>query len=384
LSLVSDDKAFSGSFVSQVIGESGLKNLSKVQLEKQLAGKRAGVSVSFSESYEYINGNSTPKDFETLMQLTYLQFTDVNFDKAVFDSFIIKQKKFLPNLLANPEIYFSDQVNKILSQNHPRVFGFPSVEELDKISFEDVKTIYKDRFNDASDFTFIFVGNFENEKIKPVILKYLGSLPNKKRTENWKDLGIRPPKGKLEKVIRRGVDDKSLVQITFTGETKFDLADHRLLSALGELLTIKLVEMLREEKSGVYGVSAGGGMSKIPYERFNFNISFPCGPENVDALTKAALDEVKKIQEGKIEEKDLDKVKESRLVKAREDLRKNEYWGTEISRSLLQNMELSSLSDIENRLKSIKKEDIQRVAQKYLITNQSIQIVLMPESDKIK
>ena len=116
--------------------------------------------------------------------------------------------------------------------------------------------------------------------------------------------------------------------------------------------------MLREEKSGVYGVSAGGGIYKIPYERFNFNISFPCGPENVDSLTKAALAEVEKIQEGKIEEKDLDKVKESRLVKAREDIRRNEYWGNEISTSLLHNRKLSSLSDIENRTKSIKKEDI--------------------------
>jgi zinc protease len=330
--------------------------------------------------YEYVNGNSTPKDFETLMQLTYLQFTDVNFDKAAFDSFIAKQKKFLPNLLSNPQIYFSEEANKILTQNHPRVFGLPTVEQLDKINFEDVKAIYKDRFSDASDFTFIFVGNFENEQIKPLILKYLGNLPSKKRVENWKDLGIRPPKGKLEKVIRRGVDDKSQVRITFTGDAKFDLDEHRHLSALGELLTIKLVEVLREEKSGVYGVGASGGLLKIPYERFNFNISFPSGPENARSLTEAALAEIKKIQEGKIEDKDLDKVKEARLVKAREDVKRNDYWATEISRSLLQNMPLSTLEEIEARIRALKKEDIQRAAQKYLNLDQAIQIVLMPET----
>ncbi|MEJ7701122.1 MAG: insulinase family protein [Pyrinomonadaceae bacterium] len=109
------------------------------------------------------------------------------------------RKQFIPNLMANPQIYFSDQVRKIMSQNHPRAFGFPTVEQLDKIDFEQVKTIYKERFGDASDFTFVIVGNFEVEKIKPEIMKYLGSLPGKDRSENWKDLGIRPPERSIEK-----------------------------------------------------------------------------------------------------------------------------------------------------------------------------------------
>lgn len=383
-SVISDDKALSAEYVSQVVGESGLKNLSKVQLDKTLAGKNANVSVSLTDTYEYIFGDSTPKDFDTLLQLVYLKFTNVNFDKAAFDSFINKQKKFIPNLMANPQIYFSDQVRKIMSQNHPRAFGFPTVEQLDKIDFEQVKTIYKERFGDASDFTFVIVGNFEVEKIKPEIMKYLGSLPGKNRTENWKDLGIRPPKGGLKKVINRGVDQKSQAQLVFTGLTKFDKQESRLLTFLGELLTIKLVEILREEKSGVYGVGASGGMQDIPYERYNFNISFPSGPENVDSLIEAALGEVEKIKNGQIDEKDLNKVKESRLIKLREDFKRNQYWATEITRSLLRKDELDSYETIEARIKAVTKEDIQKVANKYLKKGEQIQIVLMPEkkSDK--
>lgn len=379
-SLVSDDKAFSADFVSEVVGESGLKNLSKVQLQKMLAGKTANASVILSNTHEYINGNSTPRDFETLMQLVYLKFTNVNFDKAVFDSFISKQKQFLPSLLANPQIYFSDQVSKIMSQNHPRVFGFPTAEDLNKVDFEQVKAVYKDRFGDASDFTFILVGNFEVEKIKPEILKYLGSLPGKNGKEKWKDLGIRPPAGGLKKVINRGVDQKSQVQITFTGLTKFDRQEHRLISFLGELLTIKLVEILREEKSGVYGVGANGGLQDIPYERYNFNISFPSGPENVDSLIEAALAEVEKIKNGQIDEKDLNKVKESRVIKFKEDFKRNQYWATEITRSLLRKNKINSYEEIEGRIKAVSKEDIQKIAVKFLKKGEHIQIVLLPEA----
>lgn len=379
-SVVSDDKALSAEFVSQVVGESGLKDLSKVQLDKKLAGNTANVSVSLTDDYEYLIGSSTPKDFETLLQLAYLKFTDVNFDKAVFDSFINKQKKFIPNLLANPQIYFGEQVNKILTQNNPRVFGLPTEEQLDKVDFEQVKSIYKDRFGDASDFTFVFVGNFDIEKIKPELLKYLGSLPGKNRDENWKDLGIRPPEGGLKKVINKGVDQKSEVQIIFTGPTKFDLQESRYLNYLGELLTIKLTEILREEKSGVYGVGARGSLSDIPYQRYNFVISFPSGPENVDSLTEAALAEVEKIKNGQIEDKDLDKVKESKIVMVKENFKENQYWAAEITRSLLRGEKLYSLDETLARIKAISKEDLQKVANKYLKKGSEIEIILLPET----
>jgi zinc protease len=381
-SLVSDDKALSANFLSQFVGEAGLKGISKVQLNKILAGKKASASISLSDTYEYVNGDSTPKDFETMLQLTYLKFTGVDFDKAEFDSFVSKQKMFLPNLLNNPQIYFNNEVGKIMSQNHPRAFGLPTMEQLEKVKMEDIQAIYRDRFGDASDFTFTFIGNFDGEKIKPLILKYLGNLPSAKRTEMWKDLGIRPPAGKLEKAINKGVDQKSVVQIIYTGPTPFDRDETLRLSALGELLTIKLIEILREEKGGVYGVGAFGSMSKIPYERFTFIISFPCGPENVESLTNAAMGELAKIQIGQIEDKDISKVKEARLVKLKEDVKTNGYWATEISRSLLQGLEMYSLDENEAKINSISKEDIQKIATKYLNQENRIRIVLMPETKK--
>ncbi len=380
LSLVADNKAYSGMFVSQVANESGLKKLSRTQLSKLLAGKQARASISMSDQYEYVNGSSTPKDFETMLQLAYLQFANVNYDPAAFESFLSKQKKFLPGLVSSPQSYFSKEVSKIMTQNHPRSYPFPpTVEELDRIKLDDIKAVHADRFGDASDFTFVFVGNFQNADAKPLILKYLGNLPSKKRVETWKDLGIRPPDGKIEKVIRKGVDQKSLVQMTFTGPAKYDINEARSLSALGELLTIKLTEILREEKSGVYGVGAFGSLSKIPYERYSFSINFPCGPENVESLTNAAMAEIVKIHKGQIDDKDLEKVKEARRVKAREDVRRNEYWALEISRSLLQGLDLYSLEDLERRINEITKADLQNAARKYVKPDERKRFVLLPD-----
>jgi zinc protease len=379
LSLISNEKSLSANFAAGVVGESGLKKLSKVELNKSLAGKKVFVSVGMNEMFETVSGNSTPQDFETMLQLTYLKFNSVNFQKPVYDSFITQQKMFLPSLIANPQTFFSAEVSKFINQKNPRFFTPFDAGIFDKISFEDAKAIYAERFSDASDFTFVFIGAFENEKIKPQILKYLGNLPTLNRKETGKDLGYRPLTGKVEKVLKKGVDQKSVVEIGFSGETKFSRDENNSLGALGELLTIKLIEILREEKSGVYGVGARGAILKLPYERFYFSIGFPCGPENVDALIKAALDEVKKIQNGQIDEKDVAKVREARLIRNREAYKQNAHWSSLIYNELTNGVEMLNEQETEAKINALTKEEIQKAAQKYLKIDERQQFILMPE-----
>lgn len=382
LSLMGNEKVLSGSYFSQVVSESGVGKFSKVELGKMLAGKKANVSISVSDMFENVRGNSTLKDFETMLQLTYLKMTDVKFDQAVFDSIISKQKMFLPTLTANPQFYFSSEVNKFLSQNNPRYVNPFDTETLDKAKLQDIQAIYKDRFADGSGFTFIFVGNFDKEAIKPLIVKYLGNLPNLNRKENWKDVSINPPSGKVEKVINKGLDQKSVVQMYFTGETNYNRDESRDLQALGELLTIKLTDVLREEKSGAYTVGASGGMSKIPKARYTFTISFPCGPENVSSLTTAALNEVTKIQNGQIDEKDIEKVREARRVRFKESFKDNSFWLSTINAYLTQGTDILSLDETLARIDAITKENLQKAANKYVKIDERLQFVLMPEDKK--
>ena len=379
MSLEDTEKARSGMYFDSVVGGSGVKNLSGIQLGKLLAGKRANASIGVDELFETVGGYATPQDFETMLQLAYLKFTQINFDEKVFDSVIGKQRAALSSITANPQVYFGEQVFKILTQNNPRAFDPYDTANLDKAKFADIKAIYQARFADASGFTFVFVGNFEPEQIKPQILKYLGSLPSANRNETWKDWGIVPPAGPLDKTINRGVEDKSVVQILYTGKTAYDQNEERTMAALGELLTIKLLESLREEKSGVYGASASGRMIKIPSQRYAFTIQFACAPKNVESLVAATNAEIVRVQNGEIDEAEINKVREARYVKIEELFKNNGYWMGAISSSLMQGKQLQTQAEITARTKAISKEDLQKAAQKYLMPENRLQFVLKPE-----
>lgn len=379
-SLYSDADYQSASNASALISESGVNGFSPTDLQKLFAGKSVSASPFIGTLSEGMRGNAAPKDFETLLQLMHLYFTEPNKDQAAFTSMITKNKMLYQNLMSNPNYYFSNEVNKILTQNHPRGGGFPTVEDLEKIDFEKAFSIYKDRFADAGDFTFFFVGNFNIAEITPLLEQYLGSLPSNNRSETWKDLGVRPPNGVVNEVVRKGEDPKSQVIITFTGEKEYDKKSNYDLSSLGEMLSIKLIEILREEKGGVYGVGAFGGSSKYPVEDYTFRISFPCAPENVDDLVKAVFDEIELIKQEGVSDEDLTKIKETQRRDREEGLKQNRYWLAQLNAYYQNNTGLDTFFDREELTNTITSADLKNAAKKYLRMDNYIQVVLKPEN----
>ena len=378
-SLYSDDDYMSASNAASIINESGVSDFSSTDLQKMLAGKTVRVSAYIGSLSEGLNGNAAPKDFESMLQLIHLYFTAPRKDKDAFKSMVAKNKMLFENLMSNPQFYFQDQVQKIMSRNNPRGGGFPTAEDLDKIDFERAYAIYKDRFADAGDFHFVFVGNFSIDEITPKLELYLGSLPTLNRNESWKDLGIRPPEGLVDKVVFKGTDPKSQVVINFTGEKPYDKKSNYDISSLGELLTIKLVEILREEKSGVYGVGASGRSSKLPYESYTFRISFPCAPENVDNLVSATFEEIKNIRENGVSDEDLQKIKETQRRHREENLKRNRYWVNQLNAYYNHNSDLDSFYEREKLVEALTSDDIIAAVNKYLKMNEYIKVVLMPE-----
>ncbi len=378
-SLYSDDDYMSASNAASIINESGVSDFSSTDLQKMLAGKTVRVSAYIGSLSEGLNGNAAPKDFESMLQLIHLYFTAPRKDKDAFKSMVTKNKMLFENLMSNPQFYFQDQVQKIMSRNNPRGGGFPTAEDLDKIDFERAYAIYKDRFADAGDFHFVFVGNFSIDEITPKLELYLGSLPTLNRNESWKDLGIRPPEGLVDKVVFKGTDPKSQVVINFTGEKPYDKKSNYDISSLGELLTIKLVEILREEKSGVYGVGASGRSSKLPYESYTFRISFPCAPENVDNLVSATFEEIKNIRENGVSDEDLQKIKETQRRHREENLKRNRYWVNQLNAYYNHNSDLDSFYEREKLVEALTSDDIIAAVNKYLKMNEYIKVVLMPE-----
>lgn len=363
------------------LAEAGINGFNKTDLGKLLSGKIANVNPHIGSISEGLSGSSTPKDLETMFQMTYLYFTALNKDDKAFKSYVNKQKAFLGNILSNPSFYFQIELGKYLNQNNKRYVGFPSTEDWDKADYELAYQKYKERFANAGDFHFYFVGNFDEAKLKKYIKQYIASLPGSKTHEKFVDHGFRPLYGTHEKIIKKGSEPKSTVRIQFAGETPYNEKEAYMLKNLGEILTIKLIEKLREEESGVYGVGARGGMSKYPYSSYSFSISFPCGPENVTKLKEAALAELQTIIDNGPQEKDVNKIKEAQLLDYKENLKKNRYWLNALRNADFNQKDRAKIIGRTKEIDAITAKDIQAVAKKYL-SGGYIFAVLYPENQE--
>lgn len=378
-SLYNDDEFKSAEYGSQLVSESGVNEFNKVELEKLLSSKNLRINPYIGSIQEGFNGNSTPKDFETLLQLVNLYFTAPNFNEEAFQSIINKLKMYLPNLLQDPTTYYRDQVSRVINDNHVRGDYIPSMEDLDNLDFEVAKRAYGERFANAADFTFFFVGNIDMEKDVEMMQKYLGSLKGQKVAENFKDHKVLPPAGPIEKVVKKGQDEKSMVTIYFTAEAPYKQKDKYLLQSLGDVLSIKLIENLREEKSGVYGVGARGNMSKLPSGKYRFSIGFPCGPDNVDKLIDAAMTEVEKLKTDGPTQEDVDKTKETQRLDYKENLEQNRYWLRSLESSWVTGSDPSNILKKQEMISALDIESLKATANKYLKKEAKIQVVLMPE-----
>ncbi len=378
-SVYNDESYVSASNAGQIIGSSGVGEFSNTDLTKLFAGKTVRVSPFIGAFSEGFNGTAAPKDLETMMQLINLYFTAPRKDEKAFASFKSRNTMLFQNLMSNPQFFFQDQSIKIMSQNHPRAGGFPTAEDLEKVDLELAYKIYKERFQDPGSFTFVFVGNFEKEKIKSMLTTYLASIPEHSKDEIWRDLGIRPPKGKVEKVIYRGTDPKSQVSINFQGEAAYDKVEDYYLTSLGAVLSNRLIDILREEKSGVYGVGARGGMDNTPYDSYNFRVSFPCAPENIAELTQAVYSEIENIKKNGVSQEDLDEVKEAQRINREEQLKENRYWLNNLRTAYFDKEGLDDFYDYEKMVESITVKDLKKIANKYLSEKNRVEIVLKPE-----
>jgi zinc protease len=377
-SLVKDADYFSAYFASQIVGLSGIGNFTATDLNNMLKGRNTGLSTNISLYSEGLNGNTTPKESETLFQLMYLYFTAPRKDKDAFESFKTRYKQLYSNILADPNNYFADEFNKLLTKNHPRAGRFPKNEDFNKISLDRAIQIYKERFANAGDFTFFFVGSLNEDSLRRLVTKYIGSLPGTPKKETYRDLGIRPPTGKVEKQINKGSEQQSQVNMVFTGPATYNSDDAYALRSLGELLTIKLVEQLREEKGSVYGVGAFGNMQKVPYQHTMFNISFPCAPENVDTLTRAVLNEINKVIKNGVSETDLAKVKEQQKRRLEVDLKENRFWVNNLYDASFNGSNARQILDLEKKISELSSKAIQDAARKFVNPARYIRAVLKP------
>lgn len=325
-SLYPDSDIINIKSLNDVISVGGLGNFSAVDLQKVLAGKKANASASVEDDTENISGSCSPKDLETMLQLVYLSFTAPRMDMNAFESYKNRTKAALQNMEANPMVAFSDSVQSAIYNHHPRTLRLKA-DMIDKIDYQKIMDMYKDRFKDASDFTFIFVGNIDQETIKPLIEEYIASLPAINRKESFKDNKLYMRKGMHKNEFAKKLETpKATVLAFYNGECPYTPENIIMMTALSQVLNIVYTEEVREKEGGTYGVSVYGGLEKYPQEKFYLQIVFETDPDKREKMLDIVLKEADKMAKEGPSEVNLNKVKEFMLKKHKENLKENNYW----------------------------------------------------------
>ncbi len=377
-SLYNDADYQSAANAAGVIGRSGAGEFSSVQLTKFLTGKQAFVSPYISERYEGVNGFAVPRDFETSLQLLYLYFTAPKKDAEIFEGTISRSKASLANRNSDPNSVFADTVAAVLGSYNFRRTG-PTIEKINMVNLDRAYAVYKERFADASDFTFAFVGSFDLEKMKTLVAQYLGALPSTGRKEEARDLNIQAPTGKITKIVYKGTEPKATVRLVLPGDYVYSDEHNLDLDALEEILQIRLDKRLREEESGVYSPSASIGYGKYPKNRYNVNISFNCAPENVEKLLAATFDEMARLRQNGPEQGDLDKFIAEQRRSTETQLKQNDFWIGYLSGKYQNNEDPSAILRYEDNLKKLSVQRLKEAANTYLGAQHVIRLELEPE-----
>lgn len=370
---------YSAEYASTVVGQMGIAGFSPVDLRKVLAGKNASVSPRIGPLSETLSGGSSANDVEEMLQLVYLYFTDPREDKELFQSFVSKQQALYQNMMSDPQFTFQDSIVKILYKNHPWAPQLPRPENFAKIDLDKSMQMYRERFGDASGFTFVLVGKFDVAEIKPLLATYLGSLPAKGTKSSYKDSGVRPVKGVVKEEVRKGTEQKSFIRMFWNGEAPYSPDEQLKLQALTDVMNIKLIESLREELGSIYGGGMFGNLSKHPYNSYSVGVSLPCGPENVDALIKATHDQIEKMKASGPSEDDLNKVKETWRQQHEVNLKDNAFWARQLIQSIETGTDPERVLNFDERVKALSAKDVQATAKKYLDMKNYVQVVLYPE-----
>jgi zinc protease len=377
---LADDRSYvAAETADQVVAQGGLGSLTALDLSKKLAGKAAFVRPDIAEMSEGLNGRALRRDLETLFQLIYLTFTQPRADPEAFRAMTGQLTAALANREAQPDTAFEDALNAAVSQDHPRARPM-SPALVAQMNLDSSLAFYKDRFSDASDFTFVLVGSFDLPTIKPLVERYLGSLPALNRKEAGKDVGIRPPSGVVEKDVVKGSTPKSEVGLVFSGPFQNNPKNRLVFQAMANTLAGNLQRVLREDLGGTYGVSVVPDFTKRPIEEYRLTITFACDPARMKDLVKALF---AVIDDFKTSGPSESQVADARAALRRDletDSRQNGYLLNQLSFAYQYDEPLPDQTALRALYDQLTVPIVRDAARTYLDTSRYVKVVLVPEA----
>ena len=370
---------YNAEYAATAIGSMGIGNFTPVDLHKTLTGKTVRVTPVISDISEGMNGASSAKDIESMMQLMYLYFTSPRTDTSLFKSYIQKNKAQLAFLSANPQVTFIDTLYKTVYQNNPLApVAIPKPEYFDQVNLDRVMQIYKERFGDVNGMHFTFVGSFRENDLQPLIEKYLASLPSTSKKFTYTDNKVRPVKGKINFTVHKGKEQKSLILAIYHGEMPYSDALDLKADAISEILNISLIEELREKIQGIYGGGTQAQVEKLPYPHYTFFLQLPCGPEKVDTLLYAANKEIQDLIKNGPSKANLEKVKQQWREKHKVNIKENSTWLSELEGFNFPGDNPDYFINYEKYVNALTQKDVQDAAKLFFSAN-VITGILMPE-----
>ena len=366
--------------LNSVAGLGGLGNFSNVDLEKVLAGKKATIGATVSGLSEGLNGSCSPKDLETLMQLVYLSFTAPRMDDAAFESFKQRTKASLANQEANPMTALTDTLQKEMYGNHP-LAGRIKAEMIDQLDYNRIMEMYKDRFKEAGDFTFLFVGNINLEEAKPLIETYLGGLPTINRKENYQDIQMDIQKGAHKNLFAKQMETpKATVLNIISGDCEYNLKNELLMTMLSQTMSMVYLETVREKEGASYGVSAYGQLSRGIKDEALFQIYFDTDPAKREKMEQIVMTELQKVAQEGPRPEHLAKVKEFLLKKHIENAKENGYWLGQLNNYYWYNTDMNT--DYEKLVNELTVEDVKNFTKALLDQGNIIEVTMTAKEAK--
>ena len=370
----------SAELATTIIGMSGLGTFTAPQLEKALSGKTVSVSPEISENMERINGSSSVKDLETMLQLTYLYFTAPRKDEEAFQTTINVLRSQLANRDKNPKVIFSDSV-KLMASNHSERTQLMNVDLVNRVDLNKALEIYKARFANPADFTFVFVGNIDpkDPKVQEMICQWLGGLKTKKTREEVIDHHVRVPAGVQKNYFARKMETTTASnRIQYTSyDMPYSLANDLNMEIIGRILSTRYLESIREREGGSYGVGTYGNMSILPVPKATLIMQFDTDPQKQERLMQIIHEEIQTIIDNGPLASDLQKEKESMLKDFQEDLEKNKYWRSALY--LYYMYGINNIRDYKPAVEGITAETVQATLKKLVDAGNMFEVVMIPE-----
>jgi zinc protease len=378
-SIFPDEVFMSANYATQVIEKSGAGNFDNVELEKKLKGKNVEVHPYINDLKEGFRGNCTPKDVETMMQLVYLYFTGPRKDTTAFKAFMSQLENQLKFMKSSPMMSFYDTLFKTVYPGYKRIVIFPTPQQLKQVDLNRLYKIYQVSFSNARNFKFFLTGNFSIDTITPLITKYFGSLPSINGTVSWRDVSPNFPEGVVKTTLYKGTDPQGMVGIVMSEPFEYNPRNLLELSMLKEIISIKLIEVIREKMSGVYSPQVMINPTHYPKSKYQFMVMFGCSPKAANKLTNAVFSELKKIMVNGPTGIDLNKAKET-LIRAREtDLEKNDFWLNKLESVYFDGTDPLTILNFKDRVNAVTIQDLKIAANNYLKPKHYVRVNLKPQ-----